>query len=688
MLFLIFAYLSLQKMVGSKKKGKGKKRLDTFYDLAKRQGYRARSAFKLIQLNRKYEFLNNCSSVIDLCAAPGGWMQVAQQYMPVGSTVIGVDLAPIKAIPGCKAILGDIYSEKTKKAIEKALDNEKAHVVLHDGAPNVGGVWLHEVFAQQQLVLQALKISTEHLAPNGWFVTKVFRDDNFNSLLWVLKQFFAKVEATKPLASRAESAEIYVICSGYKNPSKIDPKFFKISEVFRENQSGPEEVVPFAGAIGTKSVQDVTRNIHCKCTASAFLRANDVQQFLKQTSEIVFDKQDELEASCFTSTYTTKEILSICSDIKQASDADIKRLLRWRERLKEQFMRSNEIEPEVSKETRKASHGAESIQEELEQLKKRRAREEKKKMKRVVDRRLKHMGKILHHDPDIVDDGSLSARKADHDSNLSAEMPVVDTSDGNLSQSEASSDGEDTNEAYSTNALNFFSKVRSVLQLETNSAKQKKRTRIEISDSVAANPVMPESKSNTSFKKSKDLQSIIQEKVTQEEVDSALNRRHKHSDVELSLLDPEKRAETLALATRMLNPKHRESIIEDSINRYTRGEEDLPDWFVEDERKHYFRTMPITKEELEVQKRRFMEINVRPSKKVMEAISRKRRRASRILKKVQQKGKTDPRMKEKGENLSIRTLMRSKTLNKTHRSPMDNKMKGEMYRTRQKKKRR
>lgn len=158
-------------------KVKGKHRLDKYYHLAKEHGYRSRAAWKLVQLDAKFTFLRSSRSVLDLCAAPGGWMQVAVERVPVGSLVIGVDLDPIRPIRGAIGIQEDITQSKCRASIKRLLSENGSRafdLVLHDGSPNVGGAWAKEATSQNALVIDSVKLATEFLAPKGTFITKVF----------------------------------------------------------------------------------------------------------------------------------------------------------------------------------------------------------------------------------------------------------------------------------------------------------------------------------------------------------------------------------------------------------------------------------------------------------------------------------------------------------------------------------
>lgn len=139
-------------------------------------------------------------------------MQVAANVLPLTGTIIGVDLFPIKPIKNTITFVNDITTPECFNNIKSALSGKPVDCVLHDGAPNVGQAWESDAFGQAQLTLHSLRMASKVLKTGGWFVTKVFRSRDYSKLITVLKKLFKHVHATKPLASRRESAEIFVVC--------------------------------------------------------------------------------------------------------------------------------------------------------------------------------------------------------------------------------------------------------------------------------------------------------------------------------------------------------------------------------------------------------------------------------------------------------------------------------------------
>lgn len=249
-----------------------KDKRDAYYRLAKEQGWRARSAFKLIQLDEQFNLFEGVTRVVDLCAAPGSWSQVLSRVLIKGEgfgrraweekqrreheiiygnkeqeteggaqaaeadlrpregvKIVAVDLQPMSSLEGITTLKGDITHPSTIPRILQALDPETYNpdaasgsnpvdLVLSDGAPDVTGLHDLDIYIQSQLLFSALNLALRVLKPGGKFVAKVFRGKDVDLIYAQLRCFFTAVHCAKPRSSRASSLEAFVVCEGFIMP--------------------------------------------------------------------------------------------------------------------------------------------------------------------------------------------------------------------------------------------------------------------------------------------------------------------------------------------------------------------------------------------------------------------------------------------------------------------------------------
>ncbi|MDD3421748.1 MAG: RlmE family RNA methyltransferase [Methanocellales archaeon] len=195
-----------------------RKREDYFYRKAKKEGYRSRASYKLQQINAKYNVIRPGNIVVDLGAAPGGWLQVAKEIS--GGFVVGIDIQEIEPIEGVETLLGNITDPSTLQKIQGMIEKMGgADVVICDASPNLSGNWSLDHARSIDLCNSALNIAIKTLKPGGNFVVKVFQGDMFSDFLAAVKKHFSFSKAYGPKASRKESAETYVIGKGlFRSP--------------------------------------------------------------------------------------------------------------------------------------------------------------------------------------------------------------------------------------------------------------------------------------------------------------------------------------------------------------------------------------------------------------------------------------------------------------------------------------
>ena len=189
-----------------------KRNKDQFFIQSKIQGYRSRSAFKLIEMNKKFQFLNKNTYLVDLGSSPGGWSQIASKIITKGK-ILAVDIKTMEKIKNVDFLEGDLFDTKIQEKIYAYFD-KRADVVMSDMASNTSGNKNLDSYKTGELCIKAMDLAQKILNRDGVFLSKVFMGSIFIEIDKKAKKCFKKVVKFKPLSSRKESKEIYIYCKG------------------------------------------------------------------------------------------------------------------------------------------------------------------------------------------------------------------------------------------------------------------------------------------------------------------------------------------------------------------------------------------------------------------------------------------------------------------------------------------
>ena len=187
---------------------------DPYVQMAQKDGYRARAAYKLIELDERDHLIKPGMVVVDLGAAPGSWCQVAVKKIGTHGRIIALDLLPIHPMPRVEFIQGDFREDSVLAQLEEMLGGRQIGLVMSDMAPNISGVGISDQARSMYLAELALDFAEKHLAPGGSFVVKIFQGVGFEDYVKLARGHFEKVVTRKPKASRDRSSEQYLVGLG------------------------------------------------------------------------------------------------------------------------------------------------------------------------------------------------------------------------------------------------------------------------------------------------------------------------------------------------------------------------------------------------------------------------------------------------------------------------------------------
>ncbi|MBK71420.1 MAG: hypothetical protein CMB43_03225 [Euryarchaeota archaeon] len=216
---------------------------DSWRRQAKSSGYRARSAFKLLQIQEKFKLIRADDVVLDVGCHPGGWSQVAVELVGDGGKVIGVDLEPCQPVEGALLLVGDITESSTQERICSELDGRNINNIVSDISPDITGNWDIDQAVAMTLVADVLDFSLDLLCKGGSFITKIFQGVGVEELILAVKPYFSDVRRFSPMASRNSSSEVYLVCRNFMPWIKRESTIRQTYETLLDVKLNPDEEV-------------------------------------------------------------------------------------------------------------------------------------------------------------------------------------------------------------------------------------------------------------------------------------------------------------------------------------------------------------------------------------------------------------------------------------------------------------
>ncbi|WP_137171909.1 RlmE family RNA methyltransferase [Massilia sp. HP4] len=198
---------------------------DPYVKLAQKEGYRARAAYKLKEIDEAEKLIKSGQTIVDLGCTPGSWAQYTRRKLAgkdgggINGTIIGLDILPMEPVADVQTIQGDFREEEVLSQLDDLLSGRKVDVVLSDMAPNLSGISHADAARMEHLIDLAIEFSQVHLKPEGALLVKCFKDMGFTQILEKFRTEFKTVKQVKPKASRDKSSEIFLLGRGLKNPA-------------------------------------------------------------------------------------------------------------------------------------------------------------------------------------------------------------------------------------------------------------------------------------------------------------------------------------------------------------------------------------------------------------------------------------------------------------------------------------